>query len=315
MTRGATTLLTVFLLMAGCQRSAVVEAPPGCEAPAKPAAEPPERADDAAESPLGQHEHFETGEPDKAAVSNAEGAVSTEAAKADPEDDFQPLPPPDPELFPDLKRMSPRHDVWFDAEHKRVVMQSGVCLRRGPLEMFACIHQWIKDPYAPGGKLRRGTKEYESVVTINTTAALVHAALLAAGAEPGHPVRFAPEYQAATGTPIEVTLHWKDAQGERHQAPAQHWIKNTKTGEAMTYGWVFAGSGFWKNEQTGKEEYLAENGDLICVSNFSDAVLDLPVLSPQANNALLFEAFTERIPPMGTTVTVVLTPRSETKPR
>lgn len=299
MTRGATALLTVFLFLLGCQRSAVVEAPPV----AVPLKEAPLE-----EAPLGRHEHFETGEPDETAVSNAVGAISPQAENPDPESDFQPLPPPDPELFPGLKRMSPRHDVWFDPEHKRVVMQSGVCLRRGPLEMFACIHQWIKDPYAPGGRLRRGTKEYESVVTINTTAALVHAALLAAGAEPGHPVRYQP-YQAATGTPIEVTLYWKDAQGERHHAPAQHWIKNTKTGEAMEYGWVFAGSGFWKNERTGKEEYMAENGDLICVSNFSDAVLDLPVPSPQANNALLFEAFTERIPPMGTTVTVVLTPQ------
>ena len=39
------------------------------------------------------------------------------------------------------------------------------------------------------------------------------------------------------------------------------------------------------------------------------AMLDVPVESSQANSALLFEAFTDQIPPKGTLVTVVLTPR------
>ncbi len=285
MTRGLRLLGTV-LILAGCQQREPVAEVEEAPAAAAPVAEQPTETvgADVAVAPL------PAGDPNRAAQ-------------------FQRLPPPDPELFPNLKQMAPQFDVWFDAEHQRVVLQSGVCLREGPLELFACIHQWVDDEYKPGEKLRRGTKEYESVVTINTTAKLVHAALLAAGAEEGDPATFDPVYRPATGSEVEVTLYWKDQAGQPQQAPAQQWIRNVKTGEAMTYPWVFAGSGFWADPDTGQKEYLAENGNLICVSNFSDAVLDLPIKSPQENSLLLFEAFTERIPPMGTVVTVVLTPQ------
>jgi hypothetical protein len=45
------------------------------------------------------------------------------------------------------------------------------------------------------------------------------------------------------------------------------------------------------------------------VSNFTTATLDLPVASPQANADLTFRAFTERIPPLGTPVRLVLAPK------
>ena len=56
---------------------------------------------------------------------------------------------------------------------------------------------------------------------------------------------------------------------------------------------------------------MANSGDLICVSNFNTATLDLPVESSQANASLLFTAFTERIPPHGTKVRLVLIPRQK----
>jgi hypothetical protein len=40
-------------------------------------------------------------------------------------------------------------------------------------------------------------------------------------------------------------------------------------------------------------------------------MLDLPIESSQSNEALLFRAFTERIPPLGTPVTLLLTPKLE----
>lgn len=77
----------------------------------------------------------------------------------------------------------------------------------------------------------------------------------------------------------------------------------------MTHPWVFAGSGFWQDEETGKEYYKAESGDLICVSNFSTAMLDIPIESSQVNDGLMFEANTEKIPRLGTPVRVVLKPK------
>ncbi len=71
--------------------------------------------------------------------------------------------------------------------------------------------------------------------------------------------------------------------------------------------WVFAGSGFYK-QQDGTEWYQAEAGNIICVANFSDAMMDLSIESSASNGELLFEPFTERIPPLETPVTVELIP-------
>jgi hypothetical protein len=72
---------------------------------------------------------------------------------------------------------------------------------------------------------------------------------------------------------------------------------------------VFAGSGFYKDPETGREYYMAEVGDFICVSNFSTAMLDIPVESSEANEGLLFEANPEKVPRLGTPVRLVLKPK------
>lgn len=72
--------------------------------------------------------------------------------------------------------------------------------------------------------------------------------------------------------------------------------------------WVFAGSGFFQ-EEGGKQVYMAEGGNVVCVANFGDALLDVSVQSTSSNDSgLLFEPYTERIPPLGTEVTVELIP-------
>lgn len=208
-------------------------------------------------------------------------------------DDLKPvrLPKlPEPE---GATRLSPKFDVWLDAKRGAVLVDGQVSLRRGMLEMFACI---------------RNTKEHESVVTADTQAFLVHAGLLRLGAEPGHPAQFVPEFKPPTGTEIDITVEWRDADGKLQTAKAQDWIRDLKTGKAMTYPFVFAGSRFWTDAETGKQYYQAEGGDFICVSNFGTASLDIPVESSQSNDALEFEAFTERIPPLGTPVRLVLKP-------
>ena len=206
-------------------------------------------------------------------------------------------PAADPENAPTLgdppgaKRLSETHDIWIDTKRKQVIIDGEVCLRNGQLEMFACL---------------RGTKEHESIVALNTQAFLAHAALLRLGVEVGAPATFHPTYVPASGGEVEVTVHWIDKEGKRQKAKAQDWVRNVRTKKAMTHPWVFAGSGFWTDPTTGTNHYQAEGGDFICLSNFPSAMLDLPVESTQANEGLLFEAFTERIPPMRTKVRVVL---------
>jgi hypothetical protein len=204
--------------------------------------------------------------------------------------------PPEPKLPApkDAQRLSPRYDVWIDTKQKAVLVDGQISLREGMLEMFACT---------------KNTKEHESIVSANTKAFIVHAALLKLGAESGRPVQFVPEYKPPTGTEIDVLVYWVDPAGKAHSARAQEWIKEIRTGKEMTHPWVFAGSRFWKDEETGKQYYQAEGGDFICVSNFSTAMLDIPVSSSQSNEELGFEAFTERIPPLGAPVRLILKPK------
>ena len=197
-----------------------------------------------------------------------------------------------------LKKLHPVYPVWIDMDNKQVVMVGEICQTNVPLEMFACL---------------RGTKEHESIVAVPTEAFIVHGALLRVGAKAGKPVQFMPKYVPASGTQIDITVRWKSEKGKVQTAQAQDWVRNMKTGKALDQPWIFSGSGFWKDESTGKEYYQAEGGDFICVSNFPSAMLDLPIESSESNADLLFQAFTERIPPRGTPVTLILKPKQENR--
>lgn len=192
------------------------------------------------------------------------------------------------------KKISPNDDVWINNTTKQVKISGDIVLREGPLELFACLKQ---------------TKEHEAIVACTTKAYVVHTALLAVGAVSGQPVQFRPEYKPAQGTEVEVTVEWTDAEGKTERAKAQEWIRNVKTGKALDQSWVFGGSGFYVDETTGEKFYQAESGDFICVSNFPSAMLDLPIKSSDSDAALLFEAFTDRIPPVETKVTLYLAPK------
>lgn len=215
----------------------------------------------------------------------------------------QPVEPPPPKSPfgppPGAKRLSRTAPIWVDLRRKALFVDGRVAVREGPpLEMFACPAH---------------TKEHESVVAVDAEPRLVHAALLALGAEAGHPVRYEP-YRPATGTKVDIIVQWQDADGRSHKMPAQQWVRRIATKKALAHPWVFGGSGFWKDEKTGESGYKADSGDFICVSNFDTATLDLPVASTQANADLLFEAFTEHIPPQGTPVRLVLRPRLHEMP-
>lgn len=183
--------------------------------------------------------------------------------------------------------------AWIDREKNIVYVDGRISLRKGQLEMFACPPN---------------TKEHESIVSVESEAFVLHAGLLAVGAEIGTPVQFAPEYKPPTGTKIDIDVIWKDKADKQHKVRAQDWIRDARTKKAMDLPWVFAGSGFWKNEELGTSGYLAEDGDLVCVANFSTAMLDVPAKLTSDNSGLLFEAWTEKIPPLGWPVRLAFKP-------
>ena len=282
----------VLALVGGCPR--------GEEEPARPAASA------ARPAPVSQQQDVPADERSSGAATEASEESAEPEWPAGPSEEASPYAEPDlgPPLVEhpeNLEKLHPSYPVWFDKGNKSVVLVGAVCQRYVPLELFACL---------------RGSKEHESVVVVAAQAYVVHAGLLAAGAEPGAPVQFRPEYAPPSGSEIEVEVIWRDEKGDEkgqvQRCRAQDWIRSTETGGAMTLRWVFAGSRFETDTTTGERFYLADvTGELICVSNFPSAVLDVPVESTDADASLLFEAYAERIPPRGTPVTLVLTPRPD----
>lgn len=193
---------------------------------------------------------------------------------------------------PSAKQIS-KKNLWIDRDQGRVYIDGYVAMREGPLEMFACP---------------AGTKEHESVVATLARAKEVHTALLAIGAQPGTTVRFLPRFVPATGQRIRVWVCYRDEDENFQAVDARKWIRKTGTDESMDSDWVFAGSGFWKDPSDGREYYRADGGDMICVSNFSSAMMDVPLASSTEADQLNYSPYSDRIPERGTPVRLVLVP-------
>lgn len=191
-----------------------------------------------------------------------------------------------------LKRLDPVESIWVTADRTALVIVGKVTLREGLLEFFAC---------------RTGSKEYESIVAIDVKPYLIHAGLLVIGAKKGHPVRYDPEFVPPDGEKIDILIRWKDEAGNLHEAAAGEWVRDCKTGKPLSTPWVFTGSVSGKDPK-GNPYYMANiTGELIGVSNFAATILDVPFESSSDNENLAFEPNTEKIPPLGTEVTLLLT--------
>ncbi len=76
----------------------------------------------------------------------------------------------------------------------------------------------------------------------------------------------------------------------------------------MDADFVFVGSRFYQDPETGQKSYLAEGGYLICLANFADALIDIREVSSANDGAQTYEAWTENLPPEGTPVLLEITP-------
>ncbi len=188
----------------------------------------------------------------------------------------------------------------------RVLVVTEVCLREGLLEVLLC---------------KQRTKEHESILRVDLDPRYIHAALVATGAKVGSPVQYVNpksgelEYKPATGQKIRVTVHYmRDGKLQTH--PAQEWVLDKKSKKPMAYDWVFAGSRFIRNPDAPKDDpeyYCANNGEVICLSNFVDSMLDLPVEVSKDEVDLHFEPITKQIPPLKSKVWLILEPIAEKK--
>ncbi|MEQ1907146.1 MAG: YdjY domain-containing protein [Pirellulaceae bacterium] len=226
---------------------------------------------------------------------SADAQTKEDAGVQPPKDPPQDQPNPEivmesklPEPDPNWTRMDPQRPIWIDADKKQVIVAGQICLRMGQLEMFACP---------------KHSKEHESVVVIGLRPELIHAGLLSLDINPGKPVQYDPEFKPASGPEIEIRVRWLGEKGVK-EVRSQEMVRSFRDKKEMTSPWVFGGSIFYEDPDGG-QTYAANHGSFICLSNFPDAMIDVPVQSSDSADSLLFEANTEKIPPLGTQVYLI----------
>ena len=182
--------------------------------------------------------------------------------------------------------------LWFDPEGRRLLLRAQVVKREDFLEHLLCL---------------RHTKEHEAILATDASPKLIHAGLLLTGVEPGHPVRYRPEFEPPEGPPIAINAEWNE-RGEAQTADVRTWVQDRESGEPLAIHWVFAGS--MRIDRPGLDEpiYAADGGDLITVANFPEAILDLPIASTAEDQLLDYVANTPNVPPLGTFVSLFLEP-------
>jgi hypothetical protein len=204
-------------------------------------------------------------------------------------------PPQQPAPAPEIKRKELGPNVFLETQGdvRRVVIITKVVHREGQLE---------------GLLTKAGTKEHEYILGFAGDAIHIHTTLLAAGAESGSPVKFEPVYRPASGSVIKATVRYEKG-GRVVTHPAQEWIQNIVTKKQLAEDWVFGGSHLVPDQDNPQNRvYLANYGDIICLCNIDSAMMDLPIRSPKKFEDRVYHAFTEKIPPDGTRVELILEP-------
>ena len=184
-------------------------------------------------------------------------------------------------------------------DQKAVEVDGHIACRQGFLEQLMC---------------RQGTRDHESLVVTSAPASAVHAALLAAGLQPGAPGAWSVDPSGVLhldpphGQPVQVLVRWSDTRGE-HTQPLAQWMVNTRAepGQAAP-AFVFAGSRFQRLPD-GSERYVADDsGSIVGLVTFGDEVVALNTVIPDKVDVAPanWKARTDDMPPEGSPVTVII---------
>ena len=203
-----------------------------------------------------------------------------------------------------LRTLAP--GLVLDADAGVVRVEGIVSLNEGWLEQVACL---------------QGTRDHEVLVTTHVQPSAVHAALLLLGARSGAPGSWSwsdgeLSLSPPTGAPIDVLVTVGDAQA----VPIAMWMRGEGGRTFPERPWRFAGSNFIAAGASGdrgtkaSEHYEADtSGSLIGIVTFGDEVLAWSEVLPHRLEVqdVLWEAAGDRMPPVGTAVTLVLRPQPD----
>ena len=225
------------------------------------------------------------------------------------------------------RRIEPFPGVVVLPDVPAVELRGWVCLEEGWLEQIAC---------GPG------TREHESLVVPEATPSQIHAALLLAGFEPGHPGEWSltPDgefvFTPPRGSPLDVfvrhgqprlatfpvvvwrgLIHVVTLPGEETEEPISAWIRDHHgINDFPDAPWVFGGSRLEPiPEGFGEGEYYVadQSGSIIGLVTFGDEVVGFSRVFADAASvqAPEWEVNRDRVPPVGTEVVLILRGRGE----
>ena len=182
-----------------------------------------------------------------------------------------------------------------------IELESLVCLDAGYLEQIAC------SPH---------TREHESLVVMRSQPSRIHAALLLAGFEPGKPGYWTYEnevldFHPPQGAKVQVLAKYTNAAGKQVTEPIRQWIIADDGRTLPHEPWIFGGSTFEPNpESMGPgEHYVADmTGSIIGLVTFGDEIIGFSrVMADQVDvQPAEWMINVDRIPPIGTPVTVIV---------
>lgn len=199
------------------------------------------------------------------------------------------------------------------------------------LEFDAAVAMDCHDPETPDVYLETicctpDTREHESLVVTTVPPSSVHAALLALGAQPGHPAGWHREGDAIVpdppaGDPVRIWFFVDNQDGTTEVFEPTRWIVHHETRETLTTqpfdpAWVFAGSRI--RHFRGREVYDADStGQLIGLHTFgSEVIAWTRVESPKAAvQEPEWLANNDLVPPLGTPVRVRIELVGDDQPR
>ena len=189
--------------------------------------------------------------------------------------------------------------IVVNTERREVVLEGRVCLQEGPLERVVCSE---------------GTREHESVIAVKARPSHVTFALALLGLEPGTPgyVTEAGAFSPPSGQVLNITARFLPAQTansreETETVEVPVWkllaLMGSDAAVEQPIDWVYVG----RPEEIALQAADRE-GTVLCLSNFPEAVMDVPFESTDVNANLIYEANPKVVPPVGTPVELVIRP-------
>jgi hypothetical protein len=205
-------------------------------------------------------------------------------APAVPQEARPALPPDAEKIGEDLYRVG---KLTVDLKSKTARCAGKINMRQGTVEYLAV---------APKGKL------HESVLQVDVRPLHLQVGLILLGLEPGGGLRYQGDAQSPKGSPVDVWVSW-ERNGRRAKVRAEDLIWDVVKKRPMDRSaFVFSGS------SVDADGFVADR-ELSLIATYRDPAAILNNALPSGSDDSIYKANQRIAPPVGTPVTVTVTPR------